>query len=88
MEEAHVKRLICVTGFGAGDSRGHGGFLYNVAFHLLLRHVYAWTSPISRGHRTQPGRQLISRQFAFAPVALTKAAFILSSSPGSRFHSG
>jgi putative NADH-flavin reductase len=22
MEEAHVSRLICVTGFGAGDSRG------------------------------------------------------------------
>jgi len=30
MEEAQVKRLICVTGFGAGDSRGHGGLLYNV----------------------------------------------------------
>jgi len=35
MEEARVKRLICVTGFGAGDSRGSGGFLYNVALHLL-----------------------------------------------------
>ena len=40
MEEAQVKRLICVTGFGAGDSRGRGGFLYSVAFHLLLRRVY------------------------------------------------
>jgi putative NADH-flavin reductase len=40
MEEAQVKRLICVTGFGAGDSRGHGGFLYNTAFHLLLGRVY------------------------------------------------
>ena len=40
MEEAQVKRLICVTGFGAGDSRGRGGFLYNVAFHLLLARVY------------------------------------------------
>jgi putative NADH-flavin reductase len=40
MEEARVKRLICVTGFGAGDSRGHGGFLYNAAFHLLLGRVY------------------------------------------------
>jgi len=40
MEEAQVKRLICVTGFGAGDSRGRGGFLYNVAFHLLLGRVY------------------------------------------------
>jgi hypothetical protein len=40
MQEARVKRLICVTGFGAGDSRGSGGFLYNVAFHLLLGRIY------------------------------------------------
>ncbi|MFY9838917.1 MAG: NAD(P)H-binding protein [Xanthobacteraceae bacterium] len=40
MQEAQVKRLICVTGFGAGDSRGSGGFLYNVALHLLLGHIY------------------------------------------------
>ena len=40
MEEAQIKRLICVTGFGAGNSRGHGGFLYSVAFHLLLERVY------------------------------------------------
>ena len=38
MEEAQVKRLICVTGFGAGD--GYGGFLYNVAFHLLVGRIY------------------------------------------------
>ena len=25
MQEARVKRLICVTGLGAGDSRGSGG---------------------------------------------------------------
>ena len=40
MEEAQVKRLICVTGFGAGDSRGRGGFLYSVAFHLLVGRIY------------------------------------------------
>ena len=40
MEEAHVSRLICVTGFGAGDSRGRGGCLYSAAFHLLLGRVY------------------------------------------------
>ncbi len=40
MEQAQVKRLICVTGFGAGDSRDRGGFLYSVAFHLLLGRVY------------------------------------------------
>jgi putative NADH-flavin reductase len=40
MEEAHVERLICVTGFGAGDSLGRGGFLCSAAFHLLLGRVY------------------------------------------------
>ena len=32
--------MICVTGFGAGDSRGSGGFLYNVALHLVLGRIY------------------------------------------------
>jgi len=40
MEEAQIKRLICVTGFGAGNSRGHGVLLYRAAFHLLLGRVY------------------------------------------------
>jgi hypothetical protein len=40
MEEARVKRLICVTGFGTGDSLGRGGFLCSAAFHLLLGRVY------------------------------------------------
>jgi putative NADH-flavin reductase len=40
MEQSHVNRLICVTGFGAGDSRGHGGFLYSLGFHLLLGRTY------------------------------------------------
>ena len=40
MEEAQIKRLICVTAFGAGDSRGRGGFLYSVAFNLLVGRIY------------------------------------------------
>ena len=41
MKAAGVKRLIAVTGLGAGDSRGHGGFLYDAfAFPLLLKRVY------------------------------------------------
>ena len=36
-----MKRLIAVTGLGAGDSRGHGGFIYDaVVFPLLLKRVY------------------------------------------------
>lgn len=42
MKKAGVRRLICVTGIGAGDSKGHGGFLYDRIFYpLLLRAVYA-----------------------------------------------
>jgi hypothetical protein len=39
MEKTQVKRLICVTGFGAGDSRGHGGCLYDAAVHLLFGRI-------------------------------------------------
>jgi uncharacterized protein YbjT (DUF2867 family) len=42
MKAEHVSRLVCVTGIGAGDSAGHGGFLFdNVIFPLLLKKVYA-----------------------------------------------
>ncbi|PWJ88696.1 putative NADH-flavin reductase [Mesorhizobium loti] len=42
MKTEHISRLITITGMGAGDSAGHGGFLFdNVIFPLLLRNVYA-----------------------------------------------
>lgn len=42
MERLDVRRLVCITGLGAGGSRGHGGFLFNhVIMPLLLRNVYA-----------------------------------------------
>jgi putative NADH-flavin reductase len=42
MKSNVVRRLICVTGIGAGDSKGHGGFLYDRVFlPLLARSVYA-----------------------------------------------
>jgi putative NADH-flavin reductase len=41
MREKGVRRLVAVTGIGAGDSRGHGGFLYDtIAFPLMLKRVY------------------------------------------------
>ena len=41
MKAAGVDRIIAVTGLGAGDSRGHGGILYDgIAFPLLLKRVY------------------------------------------------
>ena len=37
-----VRRLVCITGMGAGDSRGHGGFFYDrLMLPMLLRNVYA-----------------------------------------------
>jgi uncharacterized protein YbjT (DUF2867 family) len=42
MNSEHVSRLVCITGLGAGDSAGHGGFVFdNVIYPLLLRKVYA-----------------------------------------------
>ena len=42
MAAGGVRRLVCITGIGAGDSRGHGGFLYDrLILPLLLREVYA-----------------------------------------------
>lgn len=41
MKDAGANRFLCVTGIGAGDSKGHGGFLYDRLFKpLLLRTVY------------------------------------------------
>ena len=41
MKAAGMKRLVSVTGLGAGDSRGHGGLLYDaVVFPLLLKRIY------------------------------------------------
>ncbi|CFX01117.1 NAD-dependent epimerase/dehydratase [Candidatus Filomicrobium marinum] len=40
MQKSDVKRLICVTGFGAGDSRDALGPLYRLAFTFTLRRIY------------------------------------------------
>jgi putative NADH-flavin reductase len=41
MRAQRVNRLVCITGIGAGDSKGRGGFLYNRLIQpLLLNEVY------------------------------------------------
>lgn len=41
MGEQNIRRLVCITGLGAGDSRGHGGFFFDRLFlPLMLRKVY------------------------------------------------
>lgn len=42
MKSEQVSRLVAITGIGAGDSAGHGGFVFDrLIFPLLLRKVYA-----------------------------------------------
>jgi putative NADH-flavin reductase len=42
MKKHGVSRLVCVTGIGTGDSRGHGGFLYDrVLLPFVVRNQYA-----------------------------------------------
>lgn len=42
MKAEQVSRLVAITGIGAGDSLGHGGFLFDhLIYPLLLRNVYA-----------------------------------------------
>jgi putative NADH-flavin reductase len=41
MGKHNVHRLICVTGIGAGDSKGHGGFLYNrIVQPIFMKSIY------------------------------------------------
>ncbi|MDX2257581.1 MAG: NAD(P)H-binding protein [Hyphomicrobiaceae bacterium] len=40
MRRTGVRRLVCVTGFGAGDSRDHLPALYRLAFAASLRRIY------------------------------------------------
>jgi len=41
MHKHAVRRMVCITGIGAGDSRGHGGFFYDrVIAPTLLRTIY------------------------------------------------
>src|SRR5262245_5024588 len=41
MERNRVKRFVCITGVGAGDSKGHGGFLYDrIVFPLITKREY------------------------------------------------
>jgi putative NADH-flavin reductase len=42
MKRSSVRRLVCVTGVGAGETKGHGGFLYDrILYPLFTKAIYA-----------------------------------------------
>jgi uncharacterized protein YbjT (DUF2867 family) len=42
METAGVRRLIAITGVGAGETKGHGGLVYDwVVYPLITKRMYA-----------------------------------------------
>lgn len=42
MHREGVRRLVCVTGVGAGETKGHGGFLYDrILYPLFTKGIYA-----------------------------------------------
>jgi putative NADH-flavin reductase len=41
MKREGVSRLVAITGVGAGDTKGHGGFLYDrILYPLFTRQIY------------------------------------------------
>jgi putative NADH-flavin reductase len=41
MRQHGVRRLVCITGIGTGESKGHGGFLYDrIILPFVLKNVY------------------------------------------------
>lgn len=42
MHRHSVRRLLCVTGIGAGETKGHGGFVYDrIVYPLFTKGIYA-----------------------------------------------
>lgn len=41
MAREGVRRLVCITGIGAGETKGHGGFFYDrIIYPLFTKHRY------------------------------------------------
>jgi putative NADH-flavin reductase len=41
MRKQSVRRIVAITGIGCGDSKGHGGFLYDcLVYPLITRKIY------------------------------------------------
>lgn len=72
MENAHVSRLVCLSGLGVGDSRAILPWHYRYLFlPLVLRHVYADHQTQEACVRNSPLDWIIARPTNFAKGAHT-----------------
>ena len=78
MQASSTKRLIAVTGAGAGNSRGRSGFVYdNIMFPILLQRIYA-DKDIAEGIIAKSGLDwTIARPGALTNGAATKRYKVL-----------
>jgi putative NADH-flavin reductase len=68
-----VRRLVCVTGVGAGDTKGHGGFVYDrILFPLFTKRMYA----------DKDAQELLIRDSALDWTIVRPAAFRARTPPG------
>lgn len=79
-----VERLIAVTGVGAGETRGHGGWLYNRLIfpfitrpiyrdknrqeHLIIASALSWTIVRPAPFSTTPGRGPLEAHISVSPT--------------------
>ncbi|MCA3280877.1 MAG: NAD(P)H-binding protein [Roseomonas sp.] len=83
MHTSGVRRLIAITGIGAGDTKGHGGFVYDrLIYPLFTKNLYAdkdrqealirasrfdWTMLRPAPFKTRPGNEPFQILTAVAP---------------------
>jgi putative NADH-flavin reductase len=80
-----VRRLICVTGVGAGDSRGQGGFLYDhIVQPLLLKSTYEDKDRQEAQIRTSAVDWTIVRPGALTDAPATGLYQVLTTNDGTR----
>lgn len=65
-----VRRLVCITGVGAGETKGHGGWLYDrLLYPLFTRHIYADKDRQEALIRSSPLEWVIVRPAVFRESA-------------------
>jgi uncharacterized protein YbjT (DUF2867 family) len=69
-----VRRLVCVSALGVGDSRGHGGFVFDWLFQLLL---------LSHAYKDKDGQESAIRASSLDWVVVRPAMLINDPARGS-----